>query len=399
MAEALAAIEAVHALGPRVVLVTSLRLDDTPADALDLIASDGLGRFRLRTPLLPLTVNGAGDLIAALFFAHHLTHRLGRGGAVARGLVAVRRAQPYRRAGLARNVAGRRAGGIRDIRAASSTRARSDNPGEFSMRRRFATLDVFTDRRFAGNPLAVVLDADGLDTAAMQAIAREFNHPETVFVLPPRIRRTARALRIFTPARELPFAGHPTVGTAVLLALRDGGGAGRELVLEEPIGPVRCTLEAGAGERGRVRFVVPQLPAEVGTRARRRDDRGRAGACAATRSASTGSGRRAGRPAMPFTFVPVAGLAALARCRPDPATSSRRPSAPAGAAFSSAARRRARPRFPRPHVRAAAWAFAEDPATGSAAAAFAGVLARCAGLPTASMRSRSSRATRWAVRA
>jgi pyridoxine kinase len=73
LAEALAAIETVHALGPRVVLATSLRLDDTPADALDLIASDGLGRFRLRTPLLPLTANGAGDLIAALFFAHHLT--------------------------------------------------------------------------------------------------------------------------------------------------------------------------------------------------------------------------------------------------------------------------------------------------------------------------------------
>jgi pyridoxine kinase len=73
LAEALAAIETVHALGPRVVLATSLRLDDTPADALDLIASDGVGRFRLRTPLLPLTANGAGDLIAALFFAHHLS--------------------------------------------------------------------------------------------------------------------------------------------------------------------------------------------------------------------------------------------------------------------------------------------------------------------------------------
>jgi pyridoxine kinase len=73
LAEALAAIETVHALGPRVVLATSLRLDDTPVDALDLIASDGVGRFRLRTPLLPLTANGAGDLIAALFFAHHLS--------------------------------------------------------------------------------------------------------------------------------------------------------------------------------------------------------------------------------------------------------------------------------------------------------------------------------------
>jgi pyridoxine kinase len=73
LAEALAAIDALHALGPRVVLVTSLRVDDTPADALDLVASDGVERFRLRTPLLPLTINGAGDVIAALFFAHHLS--------------------------------------------------------------------------------------------------------------------------------------------------------------------------------------------------------------------------------------------------------------------------------------------------------------------------------------
>jgi len=73
LSEALGAVDALHALGPRVVLVTSLRLDDTPADALDLVASDGIDRYRLRTPLLPLTINGAGDLIAALFFAHHLS--------------------------------------------------------------------------------------------------------------------------------------------------------------------------------------------------------------------------------------------------------------------------------------------------------------------------------------
>jgi pyridoxine kinase len=73
LAEALAAVDALHALGPRVVLVTSLRLDDTPADALDLVASDGIDRYRLRAPLLPLTINGAGDVIAALFFAHHLS--------------------------------------------------------------------------------------------------------------------------------------------------------------------------------------------------------------------------------------------------------------------------------------------------------------------------------------
>src|SRR5713226_5805686 len=111
------------------------------------------------------------------------------------------------------------------------------------MRRRFATLDVFTDRRFAGNPLAVVLDTEALDAAAMQSIAREFNHPETVFVFAPADPAHRARLRIFTPARELPFAGHPTVGTAVLLGRIDGGGAAREIVLEEGIGPVRCLTE------------------------------------------------------------------------------------------------------------------------------------------------------------
>jgi pyridoxine kinase len=72
LSAALAAIDVVHALGPKVVLVTSLHTDDTPADAIDLVASDASGRFRVRTPKLPISVNGAGDAIAALFFAHHL---------------------------------------------------------------------------------------------------------------------------------------------------------------------------------------------------------------------------------------------------------------------------------------------------------------------------------------
>src|SRR5215470_17554168 len=110
------------------------------------------------------------------------------------------------------------------------------------MRRRFATL-------------AVVHEAEGLEPDAMQAIAREFNHPETVFIFAPADSGHRARLRIFTPARELPFAGHPTVGTAVLLALSDGAAAGDEFALEEGIGPVRCTLEwltgaSGTGRRG-----------------------------------------------------------------------------------------------------------------------------------------------------
>ena len=83
---------------------------------------------------------------------------------------------------------------------------------------RFHTLDVFTERRFGGNPLAVVFGADGLPDATLQVIAREFNLSETVFMLPPTDRGATHRVRIFTPSRELPFAGHPTIGTAILLA-------------------------------------------------------------------------------------------------------------------------------------------------------------------------------------
>ena len=79
------------------------------------------------------------------------------------------------------------------------------------MARRFHTLDVFTETALAGNPLAVVLDAEGLDDTCMQAIAAEFNVSETVFVFEPRDAVNSARVRIFTPKRELPFAGHPTV--------------------------------------------------------------------------------------------------------------------------------------------------------------------------------------------
>lgn len=92
------------------------------------------------------------------------------------------------------------------------------------MSRLYVILDVFTDRPLAGNPLAVVLDASGLDSEGMLAIAREFNLSETVFLLPAEDEARKARLRIFTPQTELPFAGHPTVGTAVLLGLMDAEG-------------------------------------------------------------------------------------------------------------------------------------------------------------------------------
>ncbi|HEX3996485.1 MAG TPA: PhzF family phenazine biosynthesis protein, partial [Acetobacteraceae bacterium] len=131
------------------------------------------------------------------------------------------------------------------------------------MTRRFHTLDVFTGQALAGNPLAVVLDAQDLDDQRMQAIAREFNLSETVFVGPPTNQANRASLRIFTPGREVPFAGHPTVGTAVLLGLLDPDG-GREFTLEEKIGLVPCVVEARGPERGHATFTLPRLPERIG---------------------------------------------------------------------------------------------------------------------------------------
>lgn len=99
----------------------------------------------------------------------------------------------------------------------------------------YEMVDVFTDRPFAGNQLAVVFDAQALATEQLQAIAREFNLSETVFVLPATQPGATYRARIFTPGRELPFAGHPSVGAAVTVVRRDQGG------------PSRVIQECGAG--------------------------------------------------------------------------------------------------------------------------------------------------------
>ncbi len=109
------------------------------------------------------------------------------------------------------------------------------------MPHRFVIADVFTDRPFTGNQLAVFPEAQGLSDRAMQAIAREFNFAESTFVLPASDPRHACRVRIFTPKTELPFAGHPTVGTAAVLArlgLFKLAGGNARIVLEEGIGPV-----------------------------------------------------------------------------------------------------------------------------------------------------------------
>ena len=110
------------------------------------------------------------------------------------------------------------------------------------MERRFVTVDVFAKERFGGNQLAVVLDAEGLETAQMQAIAHEFNYAETTFILPPKDHANTAEVRIFTPKAEMPFAGHPNVGTAFVLA-REGAAFGKpitggKVVFEEKAGLV-----------------------------------------------------------------------------------------------------------------------------------------------------------------
>jgi trans-2,3-dihydro-3-hydroxyanthranilate isomerase len=130
------------------------------------------------------------------------------------------------------------------------------------MQKTFTTVDVFTDRRFGGNPLAVVTDAEGLSSVQMQSIAAEFNLAETTFVLPPKNPARTAEVRIFTPKAEIPFAGHPNVGTAFVLA-RQGESYGRKiegdkLVFEEKAGLVPIDLHYQGNEVVGARLAAPQ---------------------------------------------------------------------------------------------------------------------------------------------
>lgn len=128
------------------------------------------------------------------------------------------------------------------------------------MKLNYLLLDVFTRERLKGNQLAVVTNANGLLDGEMQAIAREFNLSETVFILKPQAERNTAAIRIFTPHTELPFAGHPTVGAAVVLGLHNKVSAVR---LEEKVGLITALFEKADKRSGEARFALPRLPVRL----------------------------------------------------------------------------------------------------------------------------------------
>ncbi|MGQ4273111.1 PhzF family phenazine biosynthesis protein [Terrihabitans sp. B22-R8] len=242
--------------------------------------------------------------------------------------------------------------------------------------RRFLTLDVFTNRRFSGNPLAVVLDAEGLDGEAMQAIAREFNLSETVFLLPPRDPINLACARIFTPAQELSFAGHPTIGAAIVLGLENGARPRNDLnfFLEEEVGVVPCTVHLFTRDHARALFELPRLPVAAGEAAS-------AEIIAAALGLETGEiGFDAHRPSRfaigpAFTFVPLRDANVLGRASIQPqhwATAFGGKGE--GAAYLYTRGGVAPDAAFRARMLEQGFGMGEDPATGSAVAAIAGVV-------------------------
>lgn len=242
--------------------------------------------------------------------------------------------------------------------------------------RRYCIYDVFTADRLAGNPLAIVFDCERLDLAAMQRIAREFNLSESVFVLPPEDARHRARIRIFTPDYEMPFAGHPTVGTAVALAEAGGEASDGIFVLEENIGPVRCAVRRGEGASF-AEFDLAKLPRQMDLSA----DPEAIGAALGLGPHEIGfenhrvSFWTAG---VPYVTVPVKDLKAAAQVRLD------------NQAWAELAPKKSEWAFASPYVYCRETArhdnafhvrmivpgtpSYEDPATGSAAAAFAGAV-------------------------
>ncbi len=258
------------------------------------------------------------------------------------------------------------------------------------MQLNYHILDVFTEHRFAGNPLGVVRDAGQLDSTQMQNIARELNLSESVFIVPSSRPAHSARLRIFTPAKELPFAGHPTVGAAVLLGeLRTADqGADQDgiIILELTAGTVRVGVRVRNGHATYAEFDAPRLPAEAGVLPPIET------LAAALSLIPSEIGFENHRPSCfaagnAFGFIPVSTLEALARATVDPQHWA--------AAFSEQGlvgaylyTRQAGPSAPVFHARMFGpdVGIPEDAATGSAAVCLAGAIYHFDRLPDGSHR-------------
>jgi trans-2,3-dihydro-3-hydroxyanthranilate isomerase len=252
---------------------------------------------------------------------------------------------------------------------------------EGMMRRAYAVYDVFSTTRLAGNPLAVVFEAEGLDGYAMQRIAGEFNLSETVFVLPPADAGHRAGLRIFTPVHELPFAGHPTVGSAVAIAESSGEALPASFMLEEKVGPVPCTVRKD-GEGLFAEFGLPRLPERVPFEA---DASGVAAALGLQPGRIGFDGHVVTKysAGVPFMLVPVADLEAAGMAKLDAAAWRKAAGlsgeAPGAFLYCREAVGRSiafHARMFAPHL-----GIEEDPATGSAVAALAGAIVDFERLP------------------
>jgi trans-2,3-dihydro-3-hydroxyanthranilate isomerase len=244
------------------------------------------------------------------------------------------------------------------------------------MQRRYITVDVFTDRAFGGNPLAVVLDAQGLSTAQMQAIATEFNYSETTFVLPPQDPAHDAQVRIFTVRHELPFAGHPNVGTAFVLATQAATPPAR-LLFEEKAGlvPVEILTEKG-------RVVAAELTAPQALKRLTKLGGEQAAACLSLSASDVKTDRHPPQIAsvgLPFLMVELASRDALRRAKPDAAAFAKTLPIDGNDAIYFYTREVPASEMPLDlqarMLHPGASGLCEDPATGSATAAAAALLA------------------------
>ncbi|PST18623.1 PhzF family phenazine biosynthesis protein [Mesorhizobium plurifarium] len=243
----------------------------------------------------------------------------------------------------------------------------------------FVTVDVFTAERFAGNQLAVIPDARGLSDARMQAIATEFGYSEVTFVLPPEDPENTARVRIFTPTTEVPFAGHPNVGTAFVLARQKeifGRRPGNALRFEEKAGLVEVSILDRDGLVTGARIVAPQA-LRIGPAI----DAATIAACASLHQDDLAAGSHPPvriSVGLPFAVAELRDLDALSKARPNVSAfeeaNVRYPLAEDSFSLFLYARTREQPS----HVRARMFApldnVIEDPATGSASAALGAYL-------------------------